>query len=86
MSVAAGALGVPIRGQEAPILLPPYVTDVDGNGFIESADDELVSTALHARRGFDLAPADGFDYRADVLGRAAVDPLVVDSVRHSVRR
>lgn len=86
MSVAAGALGVPIRGQEAPILLPPYVTDVDGNGFIESADDELVSTALHARRGFGLAPADGFDYRADVLGRAAVDPLVVDSVRHSVRR
>lgn len=86
MSVAAGALGVPIRGQEAPILLPPYVTDVDGNGFIESADDELVSTALHARRGFDLEPAAGFDYRADVLGRAAVDPLVVDSVRHSVRR
>ena len=86
MSVAAGAFGIPIRGQEAPILLPPYVTDVDGNGFIDSADDELVSTALHARRGFDLAPAAGFDYRADVLGRAAVDPLVVDSVRHSVRR
>lgn len=86
MSVAAGALGLPVRGQEAPILLPPYVTDVDGNGFIESADDELVSTALHARRGFDLAPASGFDYRADVLGRASVDPLVVDSVRHSVRR
>ena len=66
-------------------MLAPYVTDVDGNGFIDGVDEEIVSTALHANRGFGLAPRPGFDYRADVLGRAAVDPLVVDSVSHSVQ-
>ena len=86
MSVAAGAVPVPVGGQEPPILLPPYVTDVDGSGFIDGADAEIVSTALHAQRGFRLAPRAGFDYRADVLGRAAVDPQVVDAVSHSVRQ
>ena len=68
------------------MLLPPYVTDVDGSGSINGVDEEIVSTALHAHRGFGLTPRPGFDYRADVLGRAAVDPLVVDSVSHSVQR
>ncbi len=77
---------VPADGQEAPVLLPPYVTDVDGSGAINTLDAEIVSTALYAHRGFQLSPRPSFDYRADVLGRAAVDPLVVDSVSHSVRK
>ena len=86
LSVAAGAVPVSIRGQQPPILLAPYVTDVDGSGFIDTADETIVATALYANRGFGLVPRSGFDYRADVLGRAAVDPLVVDSVSHSVQR
>ena len=86
MSVAAGAAAASSRAQEPPLLLPPYVTDVDGSGLIDNADEEVVSTALHAQRGFGLMPRPGFDYRADVLGRAAIDPLVVDSVSHSVQQ
>ena len=86
MSLAAGTLPVPVRGQAAPVLLPPYVTDIDGSGAIDAADAEIVSTALHGYRGFGLTPRSGFDYRADVLGRAAIDPYVVDAVSRSVRR
>lgn len=85
-SLAAGAVSGSIQGQEPPLLLAPYVTDVDGSGAINAVDEEIVSTALHAQRGFGLRPRFGFDYRADVLGRAAVDPLVVDSVSHSVQQ
>lgn len=85
-SLAVGAAPGALRGQEAPLLLAPYVTDVDGSGTISAVDEEIVSTALHAQRGFGLRPRPGFDYRADVLGRAAVDPLVVDSVSHSVQQ
>lgn len=86
MSLAAGALPAPARGQAAPTLLPPYVTDVDGSGAINTLDAEIVNTALHGYRGFNLSPRAGFDHRADVLGRAAVDPLVVDVVSHSVQQ
>ena len=83
----AGASSSPVsvRGQEAPVLLPPYVTDIDGSGAINAVDGEIVSTALYARRGYGLTPRPGFDYRADVLGRAAIGPFVVDSVTHSIR-
>lgn len=86
-SLAAAAASVSLRGQqEAPLLLPPYVTDIDGSGSINEIDQEIVSTALYAHRGFGLTPRPGFDYRADVLGRAAIDPLVVDAVSHSVQQ
>ena len=68
------------------MLLPPYVADVDGSGAIDAFDRELVGTALYAQRGFGIAPRPSFDYRADVFGRAVVEPLVVDSVTHSIQR
>ncbi len=68
------------------MLLPPYVADVDGSGAVNGVDEDIVSTALYAHRGFGLAPRTGFDYRADVLGRAAIEPLVVNAVSHSVQR
>ena len=88
LALAGGAAGAPdlLRGQEAALLLPPYVTDVDGSGAINAADGEVVRTALYAQRGYALTPRPGFDYRADVLGRAAVEPLVVDSVARSIRQ
>ena len=75
-----------LRGQQDPMLLPPYVTDIDGSGAINAFDREIVSTALYAQRGFGLTPRPGFDYRADVFGRAVVEPQVVDSVTHSIQR
>lgn len=86
MALAAGAAPVSLPGQEAPMLLPPYVADVDGSGLVDVVDEDIVNTALYAHRGFDLMPHAGFDYRADVLGRAEIDPQVVDAISHSVRR
>lgn len=80
----ATAAGSPLRAQEEALLLQPYVTDVDGNGRIDAEDERLVESAAFAQRGFDLVPAPGFDQRADVFGRAAVDAHTVDSVRRSV--
>lgn len=87
-AVAAGAAPAPavLRGQQDPELLSAYVTDVDGSGMIGYPDRELVRTALHARRGYRVRPAPGFDYRADVFGRGVVEPAVVDSVTHSIER
>ena len=88
IALAAGAVQTPalLHGQQGPLLLPPYVTDIDGSGAINAVDGEIVSTALYAQRGFGLTPRPGFDYRADVFGRAVVEPLVVDSVTHSIQR
>ncbi|MCE2539665.1 MAG: hypothetical protein J4G16_04570 [Acidobacteria bacterium] len=87
-ALAGNAVRAPalLRGQEGPPLLPPYVTDIDGSGAIDASDREIVSTALYAQRGFGLTPRPGFDYRADVFGRAVVEPLVVDAVTHSIQR
>lgn len=87
-ALAGSAVQAPalLRGQEGPTLLPPYVADVDGSGTINASDREIVSTALYAQRGFGLKPRPGFDYRADVFGRAVVEPLVVDSVTHTIQR
>ncbi len=88
IALAGGAVQAPalLRGQQGPTLLPSYLADVDGSGAIDAFDQQIVNTALHAHRGFDLTPRPGFDHRADVFGRAVVEPLVVDSVTHSVLR
>ena len=72
------------EAQSSPVLLPPYVADVDGDGQLGPLDQEVVRTALFAQRGFDLVPRPGFDQRADVFGRGSVEPLGVDSVAHSI--
>ena len=81
-ATARGA--APLHAQEGALLLPPYVTDVDGDGQIGDGDQQIVEHALYAQRGFDLLPAAGFDQRADVFGRGAVDAHSVDSVTRSV--
>ena len=84
-SAAAAATAAPrLRAQQEPVLLPPYIADIDGDGQLNAVDEEIARTALFAQRGFALEPRPGFDQRTDVFGRGAVDPLVVDSVRHSI--
>ena len=74
-------------GAQTPqgVLLPTWVADVNGDGLLDASDERLVRNALAARRGFGLAPAPGFDVRADVFGRGVVDALAVDSVRRTVQ-
>jgi hypothetical protein len=86
IALAGGAVPTPaLRGQQGPTLLPPYIADVDGSGAMDVFDREIVSTALYNQRGFGLTPRPGFDYRADVFGRAVVEPQVLDSVTHSIQ-
>ena len=86
VALAGGAVPTAaLRGQQDSTLLPPYIADVDGSGAMDVLDQEIASTALYNQRGFALTPRPGFDYRADVFGRAVVEPLVVDSVTHSIQ-
>ena len=75
---------VGLDAQEPPVVLAPYVADVNGNGSVGDGDLQLVDAALFSQRGFDLEPGAGFDQRADVFGRGVVDAVVVDSVRRSI--
>ena len=84
-SAAVAASAAPrLNAQSDPVLLPPYIADIDGDGELSSLDEEIARTALFAQRGFDLKARPGFDHRTDVFGRGAVGPLAVDSVRHSI--
>lgn len=47
--------------------------DVLGDGVFSDQDLAVISAAMSGRRGDDLLPLPGFDYRADVLGRGAID-------------
>ena len=81
----AGAMGVGLRAQaQAGVILPPYLADVDGDGHLGAADAELMRRTLLTSRGFALAPNTGFDYRADVFGRARVDQESVDAVSRTI--
>ncbi|MDP7692743.1 MAG: hypothetical protein QGG89_12990, partial [Vicinamibacterales bacterium] len=67
----AGAMGGGLRAQTSPsVILPPYVADINGNGLLGSDDTQLMRSALFTSRGFALEPNRGFDFRADVFGRA----------------
>ena len=83
--IASGPLD-PLRAESEPVLLPPYVADVNGNGRVGQRDREIVETALFAQRGFGLAPRPGFDPRADVFGRAAIDEESVAAVSTTIDR
>ncbi|MCH7825551.1 MAG: hypothetical protein IH849_12175, partial [Acidobacteria bacterium] len=65
-------------------MLPPYRVDVSGNGQVGPADAQIIRAALHSRRGFNLTPAPGYDFRADVFGRGSVDQLDISSVEFNV--
>ena len=75
-----------LGAQGGPALLPLYVADVDGNGWVDHHDREIVETALLAQRGFGLAPRPSFDPRADVFGRGVVDRDSVEAVSSMVAR
>ena len=64
--------------------LPAYVADVNGDGFLSAADQQVVTAAQSSRRGFALAPNAGWDFRADVFGRGIVDQDEVDAVMRTV--
>ena len=83
----AGALGWSPRGRAqslSPTKLAPYVADVDGSDFLSEADPRIVAAAQFSRRGFDLIPHDGWDFRADVFGQGTVDPDATFAVRQTV--
>ena len=81
----AGAMGAGLRAQtSAGVTLSPYVADVDGDGQIGAADTQLMQRALFTSRGFALEANIGFDYRADVFGRARVDQEAVDAVSRTI--
>ncbi len=84
--MAAAASPGNMVSAQAPVLLPSWVADIDGNGELGPGDGDLAAAVLFARRGFRLQPARGFDSRADVFGRGAIDAPSVDSIQHSVDR
>ena len=84
LAAAAAGSNASIGAQVNPVLLPPYVADINGDGQLGSDDANLVETALYAQRGFDLTPVPDFDYRADVFGRGSIDSAAIDSVHHSI--
>ncbi len=81
---AAAAPGSVVTAQ-APVLLPSWVADIDGDGAVALADRHLAESVLFAQRGFGLQPAYGFDPRADVFGRGAIDASSVNAIEHSVQ-
>jgi hypothetical protein len=81
----AGAVGTGLRAQtSAGVTLPAYVADVDGDGQLGAADNQLMRSALFTSRGFAIEPNTGFDYRADVFGRAGIDQDAVDAVSRTI--
>ena len=81
----AGAIGTGLRAQtSAGVTLPAYVADVDGDGQLGAADTQLMRGALFTSRGFAIEPNTGFDYRADVFGRAGIDQDAVDAVSRTI--
>ena len=81
----AGAMGTRLLAQtSAGVTLPAYVADVDGDGRLGTADTQLMRGALFTSRGFAIKPNTGYDFRADVFGRARVDQAAVDAVSRTV--
>ena len=81
----AAAVGTGLRAQtSAGVTLPAYVADVDGDGQLGAADTQLMRGALFTSRGFAIEPNTGFDYRADVFGRAGIDQDAVDAVSRTI--
>ena len=78
-------MGTGLRAQtSAGVTLPAYVADVDGDGQLGAADTRLMRGALFTSRGFAIEPNTGFDYRADVFGRAGIDQDAVDAVSRTI--
>ena len=86
-SATAGGLGwsLETRAQPgSPVRLARYVADVNGDGFLTGADEQIVRAALFRRRGFNVSPNEGWNFRADVFGRGAIDSDAVNAVAQTV--
>ena len=57
-----------------------YLADLSGNGRFDEQDESIVRAALGSRRGPGLLSRAGYDFRADVFGRAAVDQSDLEAV------
>ena len=62
-----------------------HLANVNGDGHLSAADEQLVRNAFLRRRGTGLRPAPEFDQRADVLGRGVIDEETLAAVRQTVR-
>ncbi len=88
-AAGAAAAGVRLVDPEALVAealgaspdLPSYIADLSGNGTLASADLKLVRRALGSRRGLDIVPQEGYDYRADVFGSGKIDRAALKAVR-----
>ena len=81
----AGVMGTGLRAQTSGgATLPAYLADVNGDGRLGAGDTQLMRGALFTSRGFAIEPNTGFDYRADVFGRAGIDQDAVDAVSRTV--
>ena len=83
---AASTLAATTLGQQFPLfaqtqshLLPPYVVDLNGDGVVDDKDRAILERVLFAQRGYDIAPATGYDHRADIFGRGVIDRDTVDT-------
>ena len=83
---AASTLAATTLGQQFPLfaqtqshLLPPYVADLNGDGVLDDKDRAILEHSLFAQRGYDIAPAAGYDHRADIFGRGVIDRDTVDT-------
>lgn len=84
VAATAAPPSLSISAQEAPVLLPAYIADVTGDGLLGPDDASVVDLGLFSQRGFNLTAAPGFDHRADIFGRGAIDPIALESVIHSI--
>jgi hypothetical protein len=76
---------VDLRAQQVGAgMLAPYVADVDGDGILGAADMAILERALFTTRGFRVEPNTGYDFRADVFGRASIDQESVDAVLRTI--
>jgi hypothetical protein len=85
MPSVAGAFVRSAYAAETEEVLPSFIADISGNQTLGKIDRSIVEAALGSRRGFGVAPDQGFDHRADVFGRGRVDASDFDAVKRAHR-
>lgn len=89
--VGASAVGLPLLDPEALVdealaaidPVPSYVADLGGDGAVGRDDERIARRALRGRRGTDIVPRQGYDYRADVLGTGRIIRRDLRTVRET---
>lgn len=65
-------------------LLSSFVADATGNGTPSNSDKNVVRRARGSKRRYDVRPAPGYDFRADVFGRGRVDDNDLRAVKQTL--